>query len=153
MYAEHTLLMAGFQKWGTMHDGKIRENLLHDDFADLPQAPKWMDGSGLSRYNLFTPEDLVHILLKLTSIAGANRLKNIFPTGGMGTLKNNYLTKRGLIYAKTGSLRNTTCLSGFMETNKKKNIYFSIMVNNHTASGKSVRAAIEKMLLRIMEVY
>ncbi len=71
---------------GVMNDEKIIDTLLKTDLKDLPQKPRWVDGSGLSRYNLFTPKDFVFILNKMKNEFGIERIKIIFPTGGRGTL-------------------------------------------------------------------
>ncbi|MBL7732260.1 MAG: D-alanyl-D-alanine carboxypeptidase, partial [Chitinophagaceae bacterium] len=64
-FAEQSLLMVSNEKLGYMSDEKIIDTLLKTDFKDLPQKPRWADGSGLSRYNLFTPQDFVAILNKM----------------------------------------------------------------------------------------
>ena len=61
-----------------MNDEKIIDTLLKTDFKDLPQKPRWVDGSGLSRYNLFTPQDFVAILNKMKNEFGMERIKVIF---------------------------------------------------------------------------
>jgi D-alanyl-D-alanine carboxypeptidase/D-alanyl-D-alanine-endopeptidase (penicillin-binding protein 4) len=65
LFAEQSLLMVSNEVLGVMDDVKIIDTLLKTDFADLPQKPRWVDGSGLSRYNLFTPKDFVVILHKM----------------------------------------------------------------------------------------
>jgi serine-type D-Ala-D-Ala carboxypeptidase/endopeptidase (penicillin-binding protein 4) len=84
-FAEQTLLMISNERLGYMNDEKIIDTLLKTDFKDLPQKPRWVDGSGLSRYNLFTPQDFVAILNKIKNEFGMERIKNILPTGGTGT--------------------------------------------------------------------
>ena len=51
----------------------------------MPQLPRWVDGSGSSRYNLFTPDDLVWVLNKMKDEFGMDRIKGIFPHPGAGT--------------------------------------------------------------------
>jgi D-alanyl-D-alanine carboxypeptidase/D-alanyl-D-alanine-endopeptidase (penicillin-binding protein 4) len=64
-FAEQSLLMVSNEMLGVMNDEKIIDTLLKTDLKDLPQQPQWADGSGLSRYNLFTPQDFVAILNKM----------------------------------------------------------------------------------------
>ena len=150
-FAEQTLLMASNEHLGFMSDEKIIDTILKFDLKDVPQRPKWVDGSGLSRYNLFTPQSFVYILNKTKNEFGWDRLKNILPTGGTGTLSNYFKDARGFIYAKTGTLSNNCALSGFLITKKGKLLIFSILTNNYITGATPVRKAVEKFLLNIRE--
>jgi len=152
-FAEQTLLMVSNELLGVMNDEKIIDTLLKTDFKDLPQKPRWADGSGLSRYNLFTPQDFVAIFNKMKNEFGMDRLKNIFPTGNEGTLSNYYKTETGYIFAKTGTLSGVVSLSGFLYTKRNKLLIFSILVNNHNASATTIRRAVEKFIEGIRNQY
>lgn len=148
-FAEQSLLMVSNTLLGVMNDEKIIDTLLKTDFSDLPQKPRWADGSGLSRYNLFTPQDFVAILSKMKNEFGMERLKVILPTGGEGTISNYYKSDSGYIYAKTGTLSGVVAFSGFLYTKKGKLLIFSSLVNNHRGSATDVRRAIEKFLQQV----
>lgn len=152
-FAEQTLLMVSNELLGVMNDEKIIDTLLKRDFKDLPQKPRWVDGSGLSRYNLFTPHSLVAILNKMKNEFPMERIREIFPTGGEGTLNNYYVTDSGSIYAKTGTLSGVVALSGFLYTKKGKLLIFSTLVNNHRASAAAVRRAVEKFIQHVRNNY
>ena len=152
-FAEQTLLMASNEHLGYMSDEKIIDTILKLDLKDVPQKPKWVDGSGLSRYNLFTPQSFVYILNKIKNEFGWERIKNILPTGGTGTLSSYYKKDSGFIYAKTGTLSNNCALSGYLITKKGKFIIFSILANNYITGAVPVRKAVEKYLLAIRENY
>ena len=137
------------QLLGVMNDAKIIDTLLKTDFIDLPQKPHWVDGSGLSRYNLFTPQDFVAILNKMKTGFGMERMKVILPTGGTGTIRSYYVADSNYIFAKTGSLSGVIAFSGYLYTKKGKLLIFSILVNNHQASGTEVRRSIERFLKSI----
>ncbi len=152
-FAEQSLLMVSNERLGVMNDEKIIDTLLKTDFKDLPQKPRWVDGSGLSRYNLFTPQDFVAILNKMKNEFGMDRIKVILPTGGEGTISNYYKADSGYIYAKTGTLSGVVAFSGFLYTKKGKLLIFSTLINNHQASATEVRKAIEKFLQGIRNHY
>jgi len=152
-YAEQTLLMASNEHLGFMNDEKMIDTILNTDLKDIPQRPKWVDGSGLSRYNLFTPQSFVYILNKLKNEFGLERLKNILPTGGEGTLSAYYKKDAGFIFAKTGTLSNHCALSGFIITKKNKLLIFSVLNNHYRTSATPVRKAVEKFLQDIREKY
>jgi len=152
-FAEQTLLMVSNERLGVMNDNKIIDTLLKTDFKDLPQKPRWADGSGLSRYNLFTPQDFVAIFNKMKNEFGMERIKTIFPTGNDGTLSNYYKAESGYMFAKTGTLSGVVALSGFLYTKKNKLLIFSVLVNNHNASATAVRRAVEKFIEGIRNKY
>ncbi len=85
-FAEQTLLMASNEVLGYMNYDSIINYILTHELKNMPQKPQWADGSGLSRYDLFSPDDFVFLLNKLKDEFGMNRLKNILATGGEGTL-------------------------------------------------------------------
>jgi len=145
-YSEQCLLMVSNEMLGLMNDGKIIDTLIKIDFKDMPQQPSWVDGSGLSRYNLFTPEDFVFVLNKMRNEFLWNRITTIFPTGGSGTLGKTYKNLEGKIFAKTGTLSNNAALSGYILTNKGKTLIFSILIGNHMSSSAIIREGIAKFL-------
>jgi serine-type D-Ala-D-Ala carboxypeptidase/endopeptidase (penicillin-binding protein 4) len=152
-FAEQSLLMVSNELLGEMNDRKIIDTLLKTDFKDLPQKPRWADGSGLSRYNLFTPQDMVAILNKMKNEFGMERIKVILPTGGEGTISSYYKAEAGYLYAKTGTLSGVVALSGYLTTKKNKQLIFSVLVNNHQASATDVRRAVEKFIEGIRNKY
>ncbi len=152
-FAEQILLMVSNQLLHTMNDEKIIDTLLKTDLKDLPQKPSWVDGSGLSRYNLFTPQDFVWILNKMKNEFAWKRISTIFPTGNTGTLTNYYTTDSGYIYAKTGSLSGVIALSGYLVTKKNRQLIFSVLINNHQTTGRVARRAVEKYLQSIRNKY
>lgn len=152
-FAEQSLLMVSNEHLGYMNDAKIIDTLLKTDFKDLPQKPRWVDGSGLSRYNLFSPQDFVFILNKMKNEFGMTRIKNILATGGEGTLSSYYKKDSTFIYAKTGTLSGVVAISGFLSTKKGKELIFSVLVNNHQGSATNVRRAVEKFIEGVREKY
>ena len=152
-FAEQTLLMVSNELLKKFDEDDAIDTVLKTHLADLPQKPRWADGSGLSRYNLFTPQDFVHILQKIKTDAGMERVKEIFPTGGEGTLRNFYVSDSGFLYAKTGTLSGVVALSGYLYTAKNRLLLFSVLVNNHQASAIDVRRQVEAFLQRLRKKY
>jgi serine-type D-Ala-D-Ala carboxypeptidase/endopeptidase (penicillin-binding protein 4) len=152
-FAEQTLMMASNQLLGYMDEQKLMDSIIKSDFKNMPQRPRWADGSGLSRYNLFTPDDFVWLLLKMKDEFGMERLKTIFATGNTGTLRNYYKEEAGFIYAKTGTLSGVVSISGYLYTSKNKLFVFSFLVNNHNTSAVSVRRSVEKIIRELRLKY
>ena len=145
-FAEQSLLMVSNELLSEMNDRKIINRLLETDFAALPQKPKWVDGSGLSRYNLITPADLIAVLLKMKNSFGMPRITAILPAANAGTLSGYYQPFSGNLFAKTGTLSNHVAISGYVTTASGKPIVFSVLVNNHVSSATAVRRAVENYL-------
>jgi serine-type D-Ala-D-Ala carboxypeptidase/endopeptidase (penicillin-binding protein 4) len=145
-FAEQTLLMVSNEFLGFMNDERIIDTLLNKDLKDLPQRPVWVDGSGLSRYNLFTPRDFVWLLDKMKNEFGIDRMKRLLPTGGTGTLGSYYKEDSAYIYAKTGSLSGVICLSGYLISQKNHLLIFSVLVNNYSGNSREIRLEIAKFL-------
>ncbi len=149
-FADQILLMASEQLLGKMDDLALIDAVMKTDFSNLPQKMRWVDGSGLSRYNLNTPENYVAILKSMQDQFGEARVTNIFETGGEGTLSAYFKNFPGELHAKTGSLGGQIALSGFIFTQKKQKIYFSVLVSNHMSpTSAGVRRAVETYLSEV----
>jgi serine-type D-Ala-D-Ala carboxypeptidase/endopeptidase (penicillin-binding protein 4) len=153
-FAEQVLLMTSQQLLGTMDDAAIIDTILKTDFASFPQKPEWADGSGLSRFNLTTPENYIALLKKMEAEFSMERIKVVFAQGGRGTLASYYKNIPGVLYAKTGTLGNQVALSGYIITNKGTRLLFSVLVANHVSpSSSQVRHAVERYISSIMDKY
>jgi D-alanyl-D-alanine carboxypeptidase/D-alanyl-D-alanine-endopeptidase (penicillin-binding protein 4) len=118
--------------------------------TELKNNIHWVDGSGLSRYNKFTPRAMTGLLQKIYDEYSKETIIELFPIGGVsGTLKNNFKNEIPFIVAKTGSLKNVYNLSGFLITSKKRWFIFSFMNNNFEVSTSSVKSEMEKVLKNI----
>jgi D-alanyl-D-alanine carboxypeptidase/D-alanyl-D-alanine-endopeptidase (penicillin-binding protein 4) len=149
-YADQIVLMASEQLFGKMDDAALLDSTKKLFFADLPQKMRWADGSGLSRYNLNTPENYIAILQQMHAKFGEARVKNIFEKGGEGTISAYYKNFPGTMYAKTGTLGGQVALSGFIYTPKQQKLYFSVLVANHMSpSSTQVRRAVETYLTKV----
>lgn len=152
-YAEQSLLMVSNELLGYMNDRAIIDSLLKTDLKGLPQQPLWVDGSGLSRFNLFTPQDLIALLIKMKNEFGLQRMQNILPKGNTGTLEDRYIKIGNDIFAKTGTLNGVVALSGYLVCKSGKLVLFSVLVNNHNGKSSAVRSAIEQFITGIWEKY
>ncbi len=155
MLAEHLLLLAGNTFSDTISTAAsikaIRKHFLDDITSD---PVKWVDGSGLSRYNLFTPLSLVKLLEKMHGMISEQRLYGILAAGGQsGTLKTAYKPGGPFIFAKSGSLTGVYNLSGYLITRSGKTLIFSFMNNNFVHPVSRVRNEVARVLTWVHENY
>lgn len=150
-YAEQTLLMCARKRLHDMRTAPVIQAMLEADYKDMPQRPRWVDGSGLSRYNLVTPQDFVWLLGQMKASFSWQRITAILQTGDAGTLTGYYKAYAGRIYAKTGTLSNNIALSGYLLTRKNKMLAFSVLVNNHQVATSVIRRGVEQFLTDIIE--
>jgi D-alanyl-D-alanine carboxypeptidase/D-alanyl-D-alanine-endopeptidase (penicillin-binding protein 4) len=152
--AEQIMLMSAAMLSDTLKP-EIAINYMKKNYlADLPDVPIWVDGSGLSRYNLFTPRSIVKLWEKIGEQVPRERLFKLLAVGGnSGTLKNWYKADKPYIYGKTGTLSNNHSLSGFLLTKKGKTLIFSCMNANYVAPTSEVRKSMELILKSIHDKY
>ena len=153
--AEQLLLACSAQLFDTLNSRMLIDYATEALLYDLPDTPIWKDGSGLSRYNLFTPRSIVALLHKLYQEVPTERLLRIFPAGGQsGTIRNWYGgLDKPYVFAKTGTLSNKHCLSGFIQTKKGKLLIFSFMHNNYVDGSRVYKKEMERILLNIYSSY
>jgi len=155
--AEQLLLVCSSLKFNTLNTDSVINYSKAHFLNDLPDAPQWVDGSGLSRYNLFTPRDIVALLLKIhDEVKDENLLHSMMPIGGVtGTIRSAYKTDNGqpFVWAKTGSLSNNHNQSGYIVTRKGKRLAFAFMNNNFTRSTREVRDEMVRIMTYIHEEF
>ena len=148
--AEQLILLCSWKLFGELNSAKLIELASDSLLGDLPQPPIWIDGSGLSRYNLFTPHSTVKLLEKIYQEVSEERILDLFPAGGQsGTIENYYKSDTPYIYAKTGTLRNNHTLSGYLIAKSGKKLIFSFMHNHYAGGSVPIKMEMEKLLWQI----
>lgn len=155
LFAEQILLMASGLSSDTLSTKLVIDRMQEEVFHNWQDAPVWVDGSGLSRYNMFTPRNLIRLLKVLREEIGEERLFALLPAGGVsGTLNSWYEAEEApYVFAKTGTLSNNHSLTGYLKTNSGKTLLFSIMVNHYAHSTRLVRESMGLMLGKIRKAY
>ncbi|MGX7686113.1 D-alanyl-D-alanine carboxypeptidase/D-alanyl-D-alanine endopeptidase [Flectobacillus roseus] len=153
MMAEHLMLMCGQILAGELNVKKGIEKAKTNYLNTLPDAITWVDGSGLSRYNMITPRDLVMVLRQMYQEVPQEKLFKVFPAVGQsGTLKSLMpKTDKPFIFAKSGSFSNNYNLSGYLVTEQGKVLCFSLMNNNFVKPMSEIRKEVVKILTEIYQ--
>jgi D-alanyl-D-alanine carboxypeptidase/D-alanyl-D-alanine-endopeptidase (penicillin-binding protein 4) len=154
--AEQLLLVCSSVKFNVLNTDSVINYSKTHYLNDLPDTPQWVDGSGLSRYNMFTPRSIVALLIKILQVKDEQMVHSELPQGGVaGTIKSAYKTDNGQIFvwAKTGSLRYDYNQSGYIVTRKGKRLAFSFMNNNFTEPARQVRNEMVRIITFIHDNY
>jgi D-alanyl-D-alanine carboxypeptidase/D-alanyl-D-alanine-endopeptidase (penicillin-binding protein 4) len=113
-----------------------------------------VDGSGLSHYDLITPEAVIKVLNHNLDQPFANVFLRSLPVNGKdGTLRKRmtWAFLSGRIIAKTGSINGVSTLSGYVLI-PKDTLIFSMMMQNFLEPGDSVRT-LEDNLCTVLALY
>ena len=152
--AEQLLLLCSNKTLGYMNTNEIIkfsiDSILNIDKHDI----KWVDGSGLSRYNLVSPQVFINVLKNIYKKVGLETIKQLLPAGGNGdTLPSIFYSEKDWIYAKTGTLSNNFSVSGYIVTDKKQVMAFSFLNNHYITSKKEVSESLYKILKKVKNNY
>ena len=130
--------------------GELRR--IADSLRYPSASARWVDGSGLSRYNAFTPNVLVDLLGRIWAKVPQRRLFALLPAAGQsGTLRSMAMNGKPYVFAKSGSMTGVYNLSGYLLTKRGKVLYFSIMHNNFTQPVSEMRRRTAELLTEIHE--
>jgi D-alanyl-D-alanine carboxypeptidase/D-alanyl-D-alanine-endopeptidase (penicillin-binding protein 4) len=154
LFAEHLLKHLAFQKLGegTTREGcKFVVQFWKDKGLDM-NGFFLNDGSGLSRFNAFTPNHMVNVLKFMrTKSANFPDFYQSLPSAGNGTLtvfsKENF--PGDCLHAKSGSMTRVRCYAGYLTTNSGRQLSFAIMLNNFSCSQSEAIKKIEEVLVEL----
>ena len=153
--AEQLMLMVSATLGDSLSFSHARDHILETYLRDMPSPPRWVDGSGLSRYNLCSPESLVSLLLELYREIPEERLFALLARGGgEGTLKDWYIDlEEPYLFGKTGSLSNNHNLCGYLKTRSGKVLAFSFMNNHFRKPPRIVKSRMQRVLNWVRDNY
>jgi D-alanyl-D-alanine carboxypeptidase/D-alanyl-D-alanine-endopeptidase (penicillin-binding protein 4) len=157
-YAHLLLLQVG------VHSSFTNDHQFTDD-AGLAELRKFMgelgqergtvllvDGSGLGRSGLVTPNASVRLLTAMTKHRCAEQFYDALPIAGVdGTLRSRFkgTFAEKNVHAKTGSLRYVNTISGYVTDRGGEKLVFSVMLNNY--SGHDGRVESDKVVKMIAD--
>jgi PBP4 family serine-type D-alanyl-D-alanine carboxypeptidase len=112
-----------------------------------------VDGSGLSRYDLITPEALATVL---RHVYQDERLRDLFistlPRAGVdGTLGDRMkdTAAENNVHAKTGSFSNARSVAGYVRTADGEPLVFVVMANNYGAPPTAIDSATDAIIVSL----
>lgn len=156
--SEQVLIMSAWKNGFTDLD-EFRDFVVANWLPDV--EPIWVDGSGLSRYNLMKPNDNIKLLNRIFNEFGWRFIEETFAKGGVsGTIEEWYgggslenTIKEPYVFAKTGTLSNNHNLSGYLIAKSGKVLSFSFMNNNFNRPTSEIKTEMQKFLEAIRDAY
>jgi len=104
------------------------------------------DGSGMSPDDRVAPRAYAQLLSYASRQPWGSAWRDTLPVAGVdGTLGNRFKSSplKGKLWAKTGTLNETNCLSGYLTAASGKTLAFSIMVNGHRPGSEAEIQAVD----------
>lgn len=160
LFAEALLKTLGSQKPLAVNQTSLEAGLevLKTNLTELGiPANSYMivDGSGLSRKNLITPEATIQLLQVMAKSNNAKIFTATLPIAGVsGSLKNRFLktSAENNVQAKTGTMSGVVSLSGYVNVPNYQPIVFSIMVNQSQQPASVIRNAIDEIVVLLTQL-
>jgi D-alanyl-D-alanine carboxypeptidase/D-alanyl-D-alanine-endopeptidase (penicillin-binding protein 4) len=155
MYAETMVFALGMTTGEVATFSRGRE-VLQEQIKTLGVEPgtyAYFDGSGLSRFNAVTPEQLVTMLTAMRGHELWEAWYEMLPIMGVdGTLRSRSRGTpiEGKVRAKTGTLRAVRGLSGYTETADGEPLVFSFLINGHLTGTGPVDEVVDKVLTELV---
>jgi len=157
LFAEHLLKQLAFRSsgLGTTKDGcKFIVEFWNDKGLDM-KGFFMNDGSGLSRFNAITAIQMVNILNYMkTKSAYSTDFYESLAIVGEGTLNVFRMENfpKQCLRAKSGSMTRVRCFAGYLTTDSKRQLTYSIMLNNFSCSQAEATKKIEEVLVELRKL-
>ena len=128
---------------GTWQKGRDTVNEFLEEITGEPPAHRFVDGSGLSRYNLLNAELLTKLLVYMyQNFELMPEYLASLPIAGVdGTLINRMqgVSAENVLRAKTGTLSGVSALAGYTTTADDEVVAFGILISHYVGSATSAR--------------
>jgi D-alanyl-D-alanine carboxypeptidase/D-alanyl-D-alanine-endopeptidase (penicillin-binding protein 4) len=115
-------------------------------------AQQVVDGSGLSRRDVISPEALLMVLQRMHDPTLQSPFMMALPVAGVdGTLDGRMrdTPAAGNVRAKTGTMSNIRSLAGYVTTRDGERLAFVAMINNFEGTGAAANQALDAIAIRL----
>lgn len=157
IYAEHLMSQIGLLTNGVGDtEGGVEATALFWKEKNIEVSGMYLaDGSGLSRFNSITTQQLVGILQYMNHSKNKTHFRNSLPVAGQsGTMRSlgKGTAAAGKVMAKSGSMTRVKSYAGYITTKSKKQIAFALIVNNFNCSSSQMKKKIEKIMIQLAKI-
>lgn len=158
LYAEHFMNQIGVTKYGsgdTESSTQATQEFWKQKGIDV-SGMYLNDGSGLSRFNSYSAKHLVDVLTYMKTSKNFEQFYSSLPVlGKSGTVRSLGVNSaaEGNIRAKSGYMTRVRSYAGYCTTKSNKELAFAIMVNNFNCSPTEMKKKMEKIMIKLAELY
>lgn len=142
------------KKPGSWENGSLAvEKILSSKIGINTANMRIIDGSGISRFNQVTPNQMMQILDFAYHHSSTNQeFFSSLPIAGVdGTLKRRMYNITRKVRAKTGTMHGVISLAGYAASNTKEPIAFVIIINSNRSSGWAYKELEDKIATLITQ--
>lgn len=125
----------------------LMEDFLQETVGVPSESFMLDDASGLSPFNLLTPNAVVRLLQFVWEQSWRESFQKSLSTGSSGTLSRGW-PRLPPVAAKTGTLRATQTLAGVLDPNAEEPIFFVVLLNHRQDARYGLRTQIANELWR-----
>ena len=155
--AEHlikTLGVSQIEPPGSIKKGILSIQKVIQQNCKVPGKFQLDDGSGLSRYNLLTPKQVVFVIKCFyNNFEYGPEILSLLPVYGTdGTTKYRGKNHKRMLRVKTGSLKGSSVLTGVAKTKSGQTLLFSIMSKDYIASIKDAKEFEDKFVSALLDL-
>lgn len=159
LYADSLFLHAAAKLHGSplnwLEAQPVVKNFLQEQTGINLQNAVLVDGSGLSRQDLLTPQQTVGLLQFLHNrFPLAYEYIAALPIAGYdGTLRKRFRKQQGLVRAKTGTMTGVISLSGYLYTANAHTLAFAIFINKKPGTKPAVSCRYRSLVDSLCEFF
>ena len=136
-----TLGLKNYQNGSAKYGIKSVKSFMFDKAKIDTSSLRMADGSGLSRYNLLSVDQIINLLSYMDKSPQSKTFKRSLPNGGErgSRLENRMISFGEKVMAKTGGLSGVSSLSGYLDSESLGPLAFSIIMNGYIGSSDPYR--------------
>jgi len=154
LFADHLAIHTGQQlkSEGNVAAAADKINAFWREQGVFTTGTHLFDGSGLSRFNALTPQQLQQLLVYMDTSEHVEVFKNSLPiagrTGSLASLCKGTKAENNL-RAKSGSMTRVRSYAGYVTSQSGRPVAFAMIVNNYDCSGKEIKKVLERLMVSL----
>jgi len=152
LFADHLVLQMALEKTG-IGSFEAGLNQIHSFWKENGIRDTFFldDGSGLSRFDAISAEQLTRMLQFMQRGKNAATFRESLPCAGKGTLSGFSVADfpGKSLQCKSGSIDKVRAYAGYLKCDSGREVAFAVLVNNYSCSSTEMGRKLQKLILSI----